>query len=81
MGNNKKSKFTFLDPTSEIKYEVDSNEEVQFFEWLVEARSLGIVLDYEYQPESFKLTDKMTYVPLFDNKKNKEMGKKPQGKG
>ena len=72
MGNNKKSKLTFLDPTSKITYEVDSNEEIQFFEWLIEAKTLGIVLDYKYQPESFKLTDKMTYIPLFDNKKNKE---------
>ena len=61
-GKNKKSK---------VKYkniEVDSNEEWHFFNWLDEAKELGIVINYEYQPKSFELTPKYTYQAYIDNR-------------
>lgn len=65
MGKNKKSK---------IKYnsiEVDSIEEYQFFCWVDEAKALGILLEYEYQPEEFALTNRYMYVPYYNNAKQK----------
>lgn len=62
---NKKSKIKFGD------IEVDSQEEWQWFHWLEEAKALGIVISYEYQPEPFVITDKFTYIPQYNNPKNK----------
>lgn len=72
MGKNKKSKFVFFDEFLNLNIEVDSQEEYQFYTWIIEAKKLNIVLDYKYQPESFLLTEKFSYVPLFNNPKNKE---------
>jgi len=35
----------------------DSNEELEFYEWILEAKELGFVDDFEYQPKSFVLFD------------------------
>lgn len=66
MGKNKKSKLKYRGIT------IDSLEEWQFFCWLDEAKSLGIVQDYEYQPEEFLLTEKQYYIPTYNNPKQKE---------
>lgn len=71
MGKNKKSTLQYFDRLKQINVDVDSVEEWQFYAWLVEAKELGICLDYEYQPESFKICEKQTYVPLVDNPKQK----------
>ena len=59
---NKKSKIVYNN------INVDSNEEWQFFNWLDEAKTLGIVIDYEYQPEPFIITNKFKYNSYIDNK-------------
>lgn len=38
----------------------DSHEEVYFAKWLDEAVKFGIIKDYEYQPNSFLLSEKKT---------------------
>ena len=66
MGKNKRSKLKFED------IEIDSQEEWHFFQWLKEAKELGIVKDYIYQPDEFLLTNKKTYIPIYNNPKQKE---------
>lgn len=36
-------------------YRFDSKEELDVYEWLLEAQSLGFIEDIEYQPKSFEL--------------------------
>ena len=72
MGKNKRSTVTFFDEIKNESVEVDSNEEWYFYSWLIECKKLGIVLDYEYQPKEFLLTEKFKYVPAFGNPKKKE---------
>lgn len=72
MGKNKKSKLIFFDENLNQNIEVDSQEEYQFYNWIIEAKKLNIILNYNYQPESFLLTEKTQYIPLFNNPKNKE---------
>lgn len=72
MGKNKRSTVTFFDEIRNENVEVDSNEEWYFYSWLIECKKLGIVLDYEYQPKEFLLTEKFKYIPAFGNPKKKE---------
>lgn len=39
--------------------EFDSNEEVWFFEWLLNAQELGLVFGFDYHPATWKLCDKV----------------------
>lgn len=72
MGKNKRSTVTFFDEIRNESVEVDSSEEWYFYSWLIECKKLGIVLEYEYQPKEFLLTEKFKYVPAFGNPKKKE---------
>lgn len=73
MGKNKKSTVTIDDYIYRKNgIEIDSNEEYYVYNWLMEAYTAGIVKEYEYQPPSFKLTEKFKYVPAFGNPKQKE---------
>jgi hypothetical protein len=36
-------------------YRFDSKEELDVFEWILEAKELGFIDEYEYQPKSFEL--------------------------
>ena len=72
MGKNKKSKLIFFDERLNKNVEIDSQEEYQFYTWIMEAFKLNIILEYVYQPQSFVLTEKIRYVPLFNNPKYKE---------
>lgn len=72
MGKNKKSKLVYFDKFQNKDIEVDSVEEWQFYAWLVEAKDLGICIDFEYQPKPFLICEKQTYIPIVDNPKNKE---------
>ena len=36
-------------------YRFDSKEELDVFEWILEAKEIGFVDEYEYQPKSFEL--------------------------
>ncbi len=46
----------------------DSNEEIDTLNWLNEAASLGIIIDYVYQPPSLKLFEPVDYMNV-DGKK------------
>lgn len=72
MRKNKRSTVVFFDEIRNESIEVDSNEEWYFYSWLIECKKLGVVLDYEYQPKEFLLTEKFKYVPAFGNPKKKE---------
>lgn len=72
MGKNKRSTVTFFDEIKNQNIEVDSNEEWYVYAWIVEAKKLGVVLDYEYQPNEFLLTEKARYVPAFGNPTKKD---------
>ena len=72
MAKKNKVPLKFFDAQKNQTYTLDSTEEWQFFNWVIEARNLGIILDYEYQPASFELTPKYSYIPLFGNPKNAE---------
>lgn len=39
------------------KIEFDSIEEIEFYQWCEEAQSAGLILTFEYHPESFLLSD------------------------
>ena len=50
-----------LDTRTNTNVEVDSLEEVEVFEWLLKAKELGIIVDFEYQPSSYVLFDGAKY--------------------
>ncbi len=50
-----------LDTRTNNNVDVDSLEEVEVFEWLLEAMKLGIVVDFEYQPSSYVLFEGAKY--------------------
>lgn len=64
-GKNKRKQLELHDPVHNADLLVDSMEEVEFLQWLFEAHSLGIVTDFIYQPDSFLLTGKVDYMPMF----------------
>lgn len=68
----KKKQIFVIDPETKTEIELDSVEELQFFHWLVNAKRLGIVKSFSYHPEKFLLTEKVSYVPVFGNPKQKE---------
>lgn len=72
MGKNKKSKIEILDPNLNKTIQLDSLEEWQVYNWVLELYNLGVILEYEYQPEEFQLSPKYQFVPAFNNPKNKE---------
>lgn len=75
-GKNKRRQLELHDPVHNADLLVDSMEEVEFLQWLFEAHSLGIVTDFTYQPESFFLTSKVDYTPMFPVNEKKK--KKPK---
>lgn len=48
MGRNKNSSFEVVDTRSGETVQVDSNEEVLVYMWLLRCQELGIVLDFTY---------------------------------
>ena len=68
MGKNKRNQISHRDQFHNIDVECDSIEECDFIEWCSEAANLGIIQDYEYQPQPIKLFDSVEYVN-FDKKK------------
>ena len=43
--------------------DVDSNEEWYTYAWVVELQQMGLIKDFEYQPECFALSPKFVYTP------------------
>jgi hypothetical protein len=72
MPKKSKKQITVFDQKSKTELILDSKEELQFYYWLIDAEKLGIVKSWEYHPDSFLLTEKTNYIPLFDNPKGKE---------
>lgn len=68
MGKNKRRQLEYFDEFHHQKLLCDSNEEIDTLNWLNEAASLGVVLDYIYQPTSLKLFDPVDYLNI-DGKK------------
>ena len=68
MGKNKRRQIEYFDEFHNKKLMCDSNEEIDALNWLNEAATLGIVIDYEYQPNSLKLFDSVDYLNI-DGKK------------
>ena len=60
-GKNKRRQLTAYDYIHNKELSVDSAEEVDTLNWLCEAKTLSIINDFEYQPESFKLFDDVKY--------------------
>lgn len=71
MGKNKKSIIEIIDPNLKQTVQLDSLEEWQIYHWVLELYEMKVILDYEYQPEEFQLTEKVSYIPYFNNPKNK----------
>lgn len=71
MGKNKKSNIEILDPNLNELIHLDSLEEWQIYNWVLELCKLGVIKSYEYQPTEFQLSQSILYVPLYDNPKNK----------
>lgn len=56
-GKNKRKHVIALDSVHNIELQLDSVEERDFLFWCCEAVSQGIILDFEYQPKTFILSD------------------------
>lgn len=62
MGKNRNSNFEVLDTITNQMVEVDSNEEVLVYKWLLYMKQAGVVKDFLYQPIVFTLSDKVQYT-------------------
>ena len=69
MGKNKRNQIEHFDEFHNVKVLCDSNEEVDMFNWLSEAAQLGIVIDYAYQPISYKLFEAEDYMNVEGKKR------------
>lgn len=63
-GKNRRKQLEYFDKTHNKNLSVDSMEEIDFLKWLDEAKNLGIVNDYVYQPQSFELFKSETYIDI-----------------
>ena len=57
MGKNKNSEFSVVDKRTGKTVAVDSLEEVEMYEWLDYALEKGIVRDFIYRPDTFRLSE------------------------
>ena len=62
MGKNTRRQFQHHDDFHDIDVSVDSYEEYDFMNWCSEAAQLGIIIDFEYQPKSFILSEPIFYT-------------------
>ena len=62
MGKNKRRQIEYFDRIHNVQLGLDSNEEQDTFEWLTEAVQLGIINDFEYQPEPYQLSESTKYI-------------------
>lgn len=47
-GKNKRRQFEVFDSVHDVTLSVDSQEEVDFTEWLCEAHGLSVINDFQY---------------------------------
>ena len=59
----KKKQILFNDPIHNQVVDVDSSEEWYTYAWVVELQEMGLIKDFEYQPECFPLSPKFVYTP------------------
>lgn len=68
MGKNKRKQIVGYDDFHNVNVMFDSVEECDFIAWCSEAAKLKLINDFQYQPESIKLSDSVEYVNV-DKKK------------
>lgn len=61
MGRNKRRTILANDYVHNLTIEADSDEEIDTLEWLCEAYNKGLILDFQYQPRSFQLSESISY--------------------
>lgn len=64
-GKNRRRQLEAEDTVHGATLSVDSQEEVDFVNWLCEAHSLSAVGDFQYQPPSFELFGNTKYVDVY----------------
>lgn len=67
MGKNKRKQIPYFDSFHDKQLSLDSVEEADMLEWLLEAQRLGFIVDWEYQPASIELFQSVNYMNA-DNK-------------
>lgn len=60
-GKNRRRQLEAYDEVHQVMLSVDSQEEVDMLNWLNEAKHLGIINDFRYQPPSYQLSDPVKY--------------------
>jgi len=76
MAKSKKIKPTIYDKNIDQTIELDSMEEYDFYQWLLEGFESGLVKSYQYHIVSYPLTPKQSYNALVSLKtKTKEVTK------
>ena len=63
-GKNKRRQLETFDNTHNVTLSVDSQEEIDFVQWLSEAKSLSVINDFQYQPPSWQLSEPVKYVDI-----------------
>jgi len=59
-----KAKPTIYDPNKDATYELDSSEEWDFYQWLLEGYEHGLIDSYTYHVKSYELIPKHVYEVL-----------------
>lgn len=68
-GKNKRSQLTCFDDVHNQVLSVDSAEEIDTLNFLVEATRLSIINDFSYQPPAFQLFDNAKYQDVYNKQK------------
>ena len=70
MGKNKRRQLEYVDEFHNNSIILcDSQEECDFIAWCSEAAQLNIIIDYEYQPKPFELSQSITYTNIANKKR------------
>lgn len=64
-GKNKRRQLSAYDNVHDATLSCDSQEEVDFIEWLNEAIELSVIDDFHYQPCTFELFKSEKYVDVY----------------
>lgn len=64
-GKNKRRQLSVYDEFHNELLQVDSQEEVDFINWLNETTQLNIINNFSYQPDSYQLFDNVKYTDVF----------------
>lgn len=64
MSKNKRRQLQYYDSYHNIIVMLDSCEEQDVYAWCIEAVGKNILKDFRYQPDSFKLSDSISYLTV-----------------